>query len=86
MTKKIGVVATILAALSAISLSPYRFALKSEMDAVAAQVQTLECRDMQYQLNDAYARRDSYIQRGEVIPQWLQQQIADYEVYIRQFC
>lgn len=86
IAKKIGAVSAILIALGAISLSPYRLAFKSELDAVAAMVQEDRCVSMQMRLNDAYHRRDDYINRGESTPPWLNQQIAELEVYIRTYC
>ena len=86
IAKKLGLVAAIFAALGTISLSPYRLAFKYEMDAVAASVQTIECRAITVRLNDAYILRDRYAYEGQEVPQWLKDQIADYEVYISQFC
>lgn len=84
--KSIIAVSVFLSALTAISVSPYRLAFKYEMDAVAASVQTIECRDIQVRLNDSYMLRQEFMDRREPIPQWLKTQIADYEVYIRAFC
>lgn len=86
LTKKLTLAAAILAALGTISLSPYRLAFKYEMDAVAASVQTIECRAIQVRLNDSYMLRQDFIDKGAPVPQWLKTQIADYEVYIRANC
>ncbi len=84
ITKRIVAASVILAAVSGISLSPYRLAFKYEMDAVAAMVQEDRCVSMQMRLNDAYARRDDY--GDNPIPEWLQLQIAELEVYIKTYC
>lgn len=86
ITKKILLATAIFGALGTISLSPYRLAFKFEMDAVAAQVQTIECRSIQVRLNDAYILRDRFSNSGEPVPQWLKNQIADYEIYLSQYC
>ncbi len=86
ITKKIVAVSVVLGAVSAISLSPYRLAFKYEMDAVAASVQTIECRAIQVRLNDSYMLRQGFIDKKEPIPQWLKDQIADYEIYIKMNC
>lgn len=85
-TKPIVAISVFLGALTAISVSPYRLAFKSELDAVAAMVQEDRCVSKQMRLNDAYARRDDYDNRGEPVPLWLNQQIAELEVYIGTYC
>lgn len=85
-SKKILLYAVILTALGTISLSPYRLALKVDVDAVAASLQADQCVSMQMRLNDAYSRRDDYLRGNLPVPAWLSRQIAELEVYLRTRC
>ena len=86
LSTKVVAIAALLAAVSTITLSPYRIALKVDVDAVAATIQTHLCVGKVDQLNNAYHRRDDYINSGRPIPDWLSAQIAELEVYIRANC
>lgn len=62
------------------------FYFQAEANAHIEEYQQDKCVSIGRRLNDAYALRDQYGFRGEPVPQWLSQQIAEFEQYIRAYC